>query len=395
MAQLEVPVVTEGGVARKALPVTDIDVLGIRPSPELRWRYVIGDCKTKKKESPVNRVLWASGLMDAFGASSGIVILRRENTTPIERDHKLFADERRILLLAEEEFTEYDKAIVYPGGSSEFPETIDLIEYLRDSVAEAFPRLREHLRWLLSGAWSNTDHSGLLRNALGRAREVRGEIDPRRDDHLAIILENAAVFAVPFATLVGTIFRRHVKPADREDLDEAARIIIWGGREQYDFYNRMRSELVQAKGSKSQEPLSLPEWDRFLELLRSVLEVPTRAFQCPQVLRVASLAVLSEQRELLNTIPDSTLLHVAMRIATYVARAAGYPAETSERLKSVFMTRIGDIVESSSKRLSPGAEQSPSRGSTAIGDEPLATHPMKSDDPQMTLPTISRSANKS
>ncbi|WNG33314.1 hypothetical protein F0U61_06560 [Archangium violaceum] len=389
MAQLEVPVVSENGVSRNAPPVTDIDVLGIRPSPELRWRYVIGDCKTKKKESPVNRVLWASGLMEAVGATSGVVLLKRDQDTRIERDHKLFADVRRVLLLEEEEFREYDKAIVYPGGSTEFPESIELIERLRDKTAEHFPRLRDFLHWVLSQAWANTDHAGLLRMALGRAREIRGEIDPRRDDHLAVVLESAVAFAIPFATLVGTVFRRHIKPTDRADLDEAVRIIIWGGREQYDFYNRMRSELVQAKGAKVQEPLGLPEWERFLELLRSILEAPIYAFQCPQALRTTSLGILSGQRDFLNTISDRMLLHFAMRLALYVARAAGYPPETGERLKAVFTTRISELVEHASKRSIDSRDETASKRSEAsTSDEDTTNRGAGNDSPQLSLPSI-------
>ncbi|WP_147447330.1 hypothetical protein [Corallococcus sp. CA054B] len=388
MAQLEVPVVPDGAVSRHAAPVTDIDVLGIRPSSELRWRYVIGDCKTRKKESPVNRVLWASGLMDAFGATTGVVLLKREPNSRIERDHKLFADERRILLLEEDEFSDYDKAIVYPSGSNSFPESTELIEELRDKTAEKFPQLREYLRWVFSDAWATTDHAMLLRMTLGKARDIRGEIDPRRTDHLALALEGASSFAVPFATLVGTIFRRHIKPTERTDLDEAARMIIWGGREQYDFYNRMRSELAQAKGSKTQAPLGLPEWDRFLELLRTMLEAPHYAFQCPQALRCASLHVLSGNEKILNTISDKTLLHLAMKIAAYFTRAVGYPLDTSTHLSSVFKKRIDEVINKTPLRTPEESKETIISRLTPINGLTPVEHEAKAESAQLTLPAV-------
>lgn len=347
MAQIEVPVLAERGVSRNAPPVTDVDVLGIRPSSELRWRLVVGDCKTKKKESPVNRVLWASGLMGALRAATGIVLLRRDSNSAIERDHKLFADEQRILLLEEEEFDAYDKAVVHPAGSSDFPESLDVLDRLRGEAPEMQPRVRDYARWIMSDAWTTTDHATLLRTVLGRAREIRGEIDPNRTDHLALILETGAAFAVPFATLVGTVFRRYIKPNDRNDLDEAARVIIWGGRDRYEFYNRMRADLVQAKGLGSHEPLGLPEWERFLELLRASLEAPLNAFRCPQTLRTASLRVFAGESRPLGSVGDRNLLHLAMRLALYVARAASLPPDAGDKLKALFLTRINEIVESS------------------------------------------------
>jgi hypothetical protein len=347
-AQIEVPVVVSRGVAQRTPLITDIDVLGIRPSPELRWRYIIGDCKTRKKESPVNRVLWASGLMEAFGATSAVVLLKREGTNRIERDHKLFADDRGVLLIEDVEFRDYDHAVLHPTGSDDFPESIDTIDNLRDGLAQQFPPLRDYLRFLLSEAWATTEHATLLRVLLGKAREVRGELNPARDDHFAIILETAASFAVPFASLVGAIFRRHLEPNDRSDLDEAARVIIWGGREQYEFYNRMRAELVAAKGGRFPEPLSLPEWDKFLELLRATLETPIYAFRVPQLLRSISMGVaVGEPTTALEATSDRMLLHVAMRLALYVARATGLPTDAMDRISELFTRRISEIATSS------------------------------------------------
>lgn len=355
-AQVEVPIFVEDGVESRPRAVTDVDVLGIRPSPDLRWETVVGDCKTKKKESPVNRVLWAAGLMNSLGAVRGVVLLKRSASSRIERDHKLFADERSILLLEEAEFADYDRAIVYPGGSEAFPHGLGFFDSLSDT-AERFPRLREFTRWILSEAWKTRDHAWLLRATIARSREVRGELDPRQEGHLALALEAAATFAVPFASLVGKVFRRHIKPADRDGLGAAVRVLIWGGHERYEFYNRMRSELIQARpgrGGSEVEPLGLPEWERFLELLRFALEAPGHAFRCPQALRSASSDVLGHRKENLRTEGDRNVLNLAMRVAIYVARGAGFPAETVERIKGIFVPRISEVVEEASRRDSDG-----------------------------------------
>jgi hypothetical protein len=344
MAQVEVPVVTSGGVNPKAPPVTDIDVLGIRPSEGLEWQFVIGDCKTKRRESPVNRVLWVAGLQHAVGATSAVVLLKRESGARIEQDHKLFAERLDTLLIEEAEFANYDRAVVYPRGSREYWDELSGLDLIREKFGRDFPALAPFCRWITSEAWGELDHPKLLRQVLGRARDVRGEIDPRRDDHLALALEIASAFAVPFASLVGMIFRRHLQPEVRADLDEAVRVIIWGGREQYEFFDAMRREIAAARGRAPSDPLALPSWDGFLEILRAYLEAPHLAFRTPQLLRRLSAGVASgRSSDALHSQKDKMLLLLAQRLALYVMRAAEFPNDASQRITALITPRITEL----------------------------------------------------
>lgn len=348
MAQIEVPIATEKGVSKNAPQVTDIDVLGIRSSGELKWQLVIGDCKTRRKESPVNRVLWVRGLQEAMKAASSIVLLKREANTSIKRDHKLFADNLGVLLIEEDEFGAYDRAIIYPAGSAGHGESIDAIDALRNDIGSKFPALKEFTQWVMCDAWATIDHAILLRRILGRMRDVRGELDPRRNDHLALILEAASAFGIPFATLVGNVFRGHLKPDQRTLLEDAVRIIVWGGREQYDFFNALRKQLIAAKGRDPEEKLALPKWDDFLELLRNYLEAPHLAFKTPQLLRNVGIGVATgESTAALARIDDRMLLHLALRLTIYVCRAAELPADTVEIVKKIFTSRIDSLVQTS------------------------------------------------
>jgi hypothetical protein len=126
-AMPEVPVFSRGGLHEKQKIITDVDVLGLRPSPDLKWELIIGDCKTKRGESPANRALWVRALMEKLNAARGYLLLRRDKER-IEPDHKLLADDLGIVLLDEREFNSYDKAMVYPGGSSHVPETATQIK---------------------------------------------------------------------------------------------------------------------------------------------------------------------------------------------------------------------------------------------------------------------------
>lgn len=358
MAQIEVPIAAERGVSRSAPQVTDIDVLGIRPSADLKWQLVIGDCKTRRGESPVNRVLWVRGLQEAMRASSSIVLLKRDARAQIERDHKLFADRLGVLLIQEDEFTAYDRSVVYPAGSMACGESIDILEAIRTNIGSKFPRLREFVQWVICDAWATVDHAILLRQILGRFREVRGELDPRRDDHVALILEVASAFGIPFAGLVGSVFRGHLKPDQRALLEDAVRVIVWGGREHYDFYNAMRQQLITAKGRDPGDQLALPNWGEFLELLRNYLEAPHLSFKTPQLLRHVGVGVFTgTSADALSRINDRMLLHLGLKLTLYVCRAAELPLDAVERMKDLFTPRIASLVEPPESSLFAREEQ--------------------------------------
>jgi hypothetical protein len=286
------------------------------------------------------------------------VVLKRDAGAQIERDHKLFADRLGVLLIQEDEFRAYDRAVVYPAGSTGFGESAEALAAIRTEIGDKFPALREFVQWVMCDAWAIGDQAIVLRRLLGRVRDVRGELDPRRDDHLVLILETASAVAIPLATLVGEIFRGHLKPDQRAVLEDAVRVIVWGGREQYDFFNALRRQVIAAKGGDPQEALALPAWDQFLELLRGYLEAPHLSFQTPQLLRSVAIGLMTgASGDALSRVADRMLLHLALKLTLYVCRAAELPQDAAERLKKILTPRITELVHPPATLPHPHREQ--------------------------------------
>ncbi len=162
--QPEVPVFHRGGIHERKKLITDIDVLALRPSPDLRWELVLADCKTLKGQSPANRVLWLRGLMEQFSASSGVIMLQRKQT--IESDHKLFAASLRINLIDEEEFERFDKAIIYPDGSSQYPISAQSINELK-VLYNRYKQLQDFCEYIYGFVWSENSRFELQRKVIG------------------------------------------------------------------------------------------------------------------------------------------------------------------------------------------------------------------------------------
>ena len=342
--QPEVPVFHQGGVHEQQKPITDIDVLALRPGLDLRWDLVLGDCKTLRGQSPVNRSIWLRGLMEHFSASSGIIVLRHGR--PIEPDHMLFAASLGISLVEESEFKFYDQAALYPGGSADYRISVRELTEIRE-LPERYPRLESLCEYIYQLAWNEKNRLELLRRVIGEAQSVAREIDPSRPEHLALTLDTVGVFTIGLAECVGTIFSQYLRPETLEQLDDALKMLIWGGRSQYLFVAKLRHDLMVAKGKElgSSGALALPAWDRFLQLVRSMLEYPKLAFSVPQLLQRAAIEAYHEQPFLSHTTySDLLLLKYSMLAATYFCRAANLPLQTGTLLEDKFIRRQSQLV---------------------------------------------------
>ena len=343
---LEVPVFFGEGQHGAEKLITDIDVLALRPGNDLRWELVCGDCKTLKNQSPGNRVLWMKVVMDHFAASSGIIILQRNKGNEFEPDHKLFASSLGITLLDEREFQRYDAALNFPGGTAGFAYGAEDVARLREP-ATRFPKLEQYVQYVSGAAWNQQDFMLMLRTTLGEGKAIAREIDPRRPEHLALVFEGAAVFAVAAAACAGRVFNQYLLPETESILDHALKAIIWGGQGQYEFVARLRTELLRAKGMSEEEgnALALPRWADFAQLVRSLLEHPRLGFQAPHILRCAALDFVIGRNALGQYgQEDLALLKYSMLVAKYYCRACELPSEVAEILVSVLAKRQSEIV---------------------------------------------------
>lgn len=342
----EVPVYFAGGEHHKQKLITDIDVLAIRPSPNLHWEILLGDCKTLKGQSPANRVIWMRGLMSNYGASEGYILLQRRANQPIEPDHKLFASSMNVFLLDERDFKTFDRAMVFPQGTYGYDYAAEDIAQMW-SVRSRFPGLGRLIEFVSSSAWENAEFTLLLRRALGVGKASAGEIDPQKPEHLAILLNLAAVFSIGLAASTGMVFQRYLQPKSERELSDALKVIIWGGKEQYNFFSSLRGQLLAAKGQgdPGADNLSLPEWNRFVQLSRKLLENPKAAFGVPQLLQLASIDV-SKNREFIAelTSDQHQTLMLAMSVVDYVNRASGMPEEARQVCESFFVKRLSKAV---------------------------------------------------
>ncbi len=329
-------------VRERAPLVTDLDVFSSIPDQFKGFRSVVFDCKTKAKESPVNRALWLAGVLERLKADQGFCVLKKDE---IQLDHCIMATRLNVILLTEDEFDVYGK-LTSPNYESPLGNIseMDAWEQLF-AIPSRFPKLEPGLQLSRSTFWIIEDSAEACRKSLACLKTLRPEMDPSKPEHIAIFLELCAIFARSLsAVVVCQIFRILLASQDQADLADALLVMLYGGREAYEHRNEL-FKLVKGKGTDLDPPdLSLPEWDRFLQLVRQCLDAPFELQRAPLILREAGFSLLRGDtkrtfgRLLCSESPQGA--RFALLIPTYLGKAAKLPPEFAKAADDILLPLI-------------------------------------------------------
>ena len=327
--QLEVDVRPTTNLGKRMALVTDLDVMACIPDDFRGFRSIIFDCKTKAKESAVNRSLWLRGVLDRMQAEIGVCILRKNI---IESDHKLMATKLSIILLSEDEFDIYAKSTT-KDYDSVIGHVSDISSWERFfSVKAKYPNLGSAIDFSRSSYWMIDAASDRCRRSLVMLREMRTELDPVKSEHVGVACDLAALFAHSLATLCSYLFKAYLHPKRQQDLEEAVKLLLYGGRESYEHRNQLFKMLNKQKDLGTyDDDLSLPEWPRLIKLIRQLLDAPTDISHSPLILRELALSYINNSSDLMyakslcQECPQGGRFSVL--IIGYLFRAAKLPDE--------------------------------------------------------------------
>lgn len=354
--QPEVNVYYGEGVTGAWKLITDVDLFALVPRRELTYTRVLGDCRTLKSQSPAARALWLRGLLVLVEGDRGLILLKAG--TRIERDHKLAASSVSVQLMNADDFKVYDRAVVYPDGSSNQHVVLDDFRKLL-ALHQRYPAVLPLVEYLYRDSWQERTFGQRIRHTLAALRKVSRELDPSKRDHLAIVCDATATLAVGLAECAATAFQQYLHPAAKAELADALKILVWGGSEQYQFYQSVRDRLLRAKSASDQESdLELPSWTDFLQLVRNILENPGVAFQLPWLLRSIALDLVRDTPADPQTTPeDLLLLKFGMLALDYACRASALPTDFGQSLQALLVRRQADLALSkSSSQRNPSTE---------------------------------------
>jgi len=311
------------GTAKKKLELTDVDVLGFKIDPELNTKRVAGDCKTKKGTSSINRAFWLSGIMNHLAIERGFVISARN----IESDHKIASQQLGITLLNEQEFDVLSNALL----PQDFPHSMNLFntDIWQKFLAEAQSQhpVNELWDYRRNRYWQDTPQEG-LRHTLMQTRKHRKFFEQKNRIMNTIFVDMMTAFSMSLCQMVSELFQVYLISNQKEILDYQMKVYVYGGREKYDHLNDLTRRLMQLRfeiqkssridsPSIPQDALTLPEWEKFIQLFRTALDAPSQFFAVPRLLRyVLFEQILTPVRsiDILEAVPNLSNLSVKLTL---------------------------------------------------------------------------------
>lgn len=330
---MEVEVAPPGRVGRRVSLITDIDVLAVVPDPVLGGQSILFDCKTKAAESGPNRSLWLAGLIRHFGAEQAFCVLKKAN---IDSDHRQFAQEMGVILIPEDEFETFAQISAgKPLVSSAAVASMDAWEKVA-AMKSKFPAFGALLEYRAGEFWRNRlTHAG-CRKVVANVLEKRSEFDPSHVEHEALFAEFSSLFALAISSLVASIFRIMLLPASSSDFEEAIKLKLYGGRDEYEQQNKLFKLLKQARhGTGADDDLAPPEWPRFTKLLRQLLDDPNASLRSALILKESAFSLLAPTGGYLESLAkgDGQAVRFAILVADYFSKATRVPPEFGQRLE--------------------------------------------------------------
>ncbi len=326
---MEAEIYSTDGISGAKAPITDIDVLALVPSSHNKMKLVLGDCKTLQKQSPITRAFWMSGVMSWLKAEQGFIVLSKK----IEQDHKLAASKINVRLLSERDFDTY-AASTNPNYKVVNSAILSLDcwdEYL--NLGKKYPNLKATVDFVKNGFWNIEDYRAQLRHTLLKIREAKTELNPERKIHVTLFADLIALFSIALSTTVSEIFNQYLLPESKEKLSEDLKVVIWGGIENYNYYNSLYNFVKNSNDSD----LTLPEWDVFIQLTRQCLEQPYAISNVPLIMREIAFEFINEgssdwqfSKQLAQNNLQSAKF--ALLITEYVCKATKVPVEFKELL---------------------------------------------------------------
>ena len=153
--------------------------------------------------------------------------------------------------------------------------------------------------------------------------------------------------------MVSELFPIYLVVDEKAALDNYLKSYLYGGRDSYAIMNSLYRQAMRLRTSTSPAPpqtadsdeLTLPEWTRFLQLFRAILEHPNKMKDVPRFLRwIVFNRILYPESKLgiRDTIPriDTLTMKLALQITEYFYKASGIDSKIGQQLD----TQIGNAI---------------------------------------------------
>jgi len=217
------------------MELTDLDVLGIRLSPDFLFDYIVVDCTSNKDfiKSPMKKIFWLKGVMDFFGASNGYLVLNTDS--PIAEFQRGVAAKLGITILNLENLTNLEKRVLKPEIKTFKLATPESWIYFENNLTTLDEALHPLLKFRKHTYWMNEHHQNIS-VILTMLQKYRTSIKEDHKFHKVLIMDLMTLLSISLLHMSKFVF--HTNP---EKPEQELRAYFYGGYKELE----MREEIVK------------------------------------------------------------------------------------------------------------------------------------------------------
>jgi len=203
--------------------------------------------------------------------------------------------------------------------------------YRKNGWSEPLFDLARNVVPLTQTPWST------FRKILAELRTIRGNVDPAKDEHLAIFVDLLSSTFVLWAVM-GRDIRRFYEPSmDASEFQTVFRYYVWGGKESYNIRQQMRDRATAENGIT----VELPAWDTLVAFAGLIVSAPQSILECAHICREISIRTATGvnapfDTRLSNRLKSNTRIRqFSAALGNYLVVAGGLPKDLATRVQNV------------------------------------------------------------
>ncbi|TPK75520.1 hypothetical protein FJ930_05360 [Mesorhizobium sp. B2-4-15] len=329
---LEVLVVSSAEVTDQVEVLTDVDVLGVSALDDGRLHKTIFDCKSSTRMSPINRAFWTAGLRQYIAADSAFVLMGSRSS----RNHRLAALDMNVDLHDEDSFTALGRSLdpVFPNIEA-YQASIDRWQSLEDvySANQWSSGLREQIAYAVPLA---DDPKAVFRRIIASLRSARGNFDPKKPKHLAIIFDVMSATFVSLIKITRDLRRIYDPKMDKREFENTLRYYMWGGKEAFNI----RQQLASRSDASRDNFVELPAWPNLVNFMGITLDAPGAILDCAIACKEISLRFASGSTPILDALLSERLesegrtVQFSVALGEYLTKGGNLPTDMQREIEA-------------------------------------------------------------
>jgi len=234
---------------KKLLELTDLDVLGIKITPNFNTDYVLADCTSRSRviESPIQRVFWLKGVMELFGGKQGYLVLDTDQKIP--EIQKQTSAKLGVIILNKENLLGLENKLINKDIKSLNISNKNSWENFDNKINKINSGFYKIINFRKYNYWLNKQNKNVLTIML-IFEKIKNLINEDSSIHKALIIDLMSLLSISLLN-----FCRFLVETNPDDIQKELKAYLFGGHREYKEKEKAVSVLKEIIKNQKQKKL--------------------------------------------------------------------------------------------------------------------------------------------